>query len=71
MKAFLCIAIASLVVVVVIGLFLDNYLDKKYGVSYDQYGNEIAHNTASCLLYIWCGAFLLAIFILNDLKLLS
>ena len=43
---FLAFFIVGLGVISVVGLVTDNHLDKKYGISYDRYGNEIAHNTS-------------------------
>ena len=71
MFAFFCIAGVGLVVVAIVGLVIDNRLDKNYGVSYDHYGNEIAHNSTGGLILVWCLLCAVAAFILNEMKLLD
>lgn len=68
---FLAFFIGGLGVISVVGLVTDNHLDKKYGISYDHYGNEIAHNTSGVLLLVWCLFCIFIAFILNDLNLLK
>lgn len=71
MFTFLCIACVCLILVAIVGLVIDNRLDKKHGVSYDQYGNEIAHNSTGGLILVWCLLCAVAAFILNEMKLLD
>lgn len=71
MFTFLCVAGVGLVVVAIVGLVIDNRLDKKYGVSYDHYGNEIAHNTSCGLVFVWWLLCVVAAFVLNEMNLLD
>ena len=71
MFAFFCIAGVGLVVVAIVGQVIDNRLDKKYGVSYDHYGNEIAHNSTGGLILVWCLLCVVAAFVLNEMNLLD
>lgn len=71
MTVFVYVAIVGLIIVSIVGLIIDNRLDKKHGVSYDHHGNEIAHNTSGALVFVWCLLCAFAAFILNDLDLMN
>lgn len=42
------------IMVVIIGLIMDHNWDKRHGMRYDRYGNEISSNATGGLMLLWC-----------------